>query len=259
MKNVIFYFSGTGNNFAVASHIAKMLDDTEVIHIINLENTLKNGTVYERIGFVFPVYYNHMPSIMKEILGRVQYRTEQYIFGVIAHAGNTGMAMEELRERINECGGKLSAEFSVRMPGNYIVEYGAFPKFICDFLYKKEQIKILNISSKIKRKETTGIIKPNIITKLFSKKAINEVRKFKDKDREFNVNDNCTGCKICKNICPVNNIGILEDKPVWKNNCEQCMACIQWCPAQAINYSSKTQNRKRYTHPKVKINDLTLK
>jgi ferredoxin/flavodoxin len=259
MKNIIFYFSGTGNSFAVATHIANTLKDTEVVHITNLENTFENGTVYERIGFVFPVYYNHMPNIMKEFLGKVQYKQEQYIFGVDTYGGNSGMAMGDLREKINECGGKLRSEFGVRMPGNYIVEYGAFPKLICDYLYKKEQRKILKISSKIKRKETTDIIKPSFIAKLFSQKAINEVKKFKDKDKEFNVNDNCTNCKICKNICPANSIEILEDKPIWKNNCEQCMACIQWCPVQAINYSNKTQTRKRYTHPEVKVMDIIQK
>ena len=259
MKNVIFYFSGTGNNFAVSSHIAKMLNNTEVIHIANLENTLKNGVVYERIGFVFPVYYNHMPNIMKEFLGKVQYKPEQYIFGVATYGSSSGMAMEDLSAVINKYGGRLSAEFGIRMPGNYIVKYGAFPKFICDFIYKGEQKSILNISSKIERKQVTDKIEPSFISKLFNKKVIEEISNFKNKDKEFNVNDNCTNCKTCKNICPVNNIEILEDKPVWKNNCEQCMACIQWCPVKAINYSNKTQTRKRYTHPEVKVIDMIQK
>ncbi|EKQ53564.1 MULTISPECIES: EFR1 family ferrodoxin [unclassified Clostridium] len=259
MKNVIFYFSGTGNSFVVASHIGTMLNDTEVIHITNLENTFRSGIVYERIGFVFPVYYNHMPNIMKEFLGKGQYKPEQYIFGVSTYGGSSGMAMKDLREVINKCGGRLSAEFGIRMPGNYIVNYGAFPKLICDFIYKREEKIILKISSEIERKESTDNIDPSFISKLLDEKVIDKINNFKNEDKKFNVNDKCTNCKICKNICPVKNIEIVEDKPLWKNNCEQCMACIQWCPTQAINYSNKTQNRKRYTHPKVKVSDLTLK
>ena len=167
--------------------------------------------------------------------------------------------MGDLREEINKQGGKLSAEFRVRMPGNYIAEYGAFPKFICNFLYKREQRKILKISSKIKRKETTDIIKPGIIAKLFHKNSIKELNNFKKKDEEFKVNDKCIHCKVCKNVCPVNNIEISDGKPKWNNNCEQCMACIQWCPAQAIEYSNKTQNRKQYSHPEIKANDILKK
>ncbi len=256
MKNVIFYFSGTGNNFAVASHIANILGETEVISILNLEGVFEKGAAYERIGFVFPVYYYHMPNIVKKIIDKVNYKPNQYIFGVIGHAGIKGMAMDELRQEINRCGGMLNAEFSVRMPGNYIVEYGAFPKLICNLLYKREQRKILEISSKIEKKETTSAIRPNIIAKLFNNKAIKKVNNFRNKDKEFNVNNTCTHCQICKNVCPVNNIEISDGKPIWKNECEQCMACIQWCPMQAINYSNKTQNRKRYTHLEVKVKDI---
>lgn len=256
MKNIIFYFSGTGNNLAVARHIAKELKDTEVIHVSNLEKTITSESNYERIGFVFPVYYSHMPRVMKEIISKVEFQSTQYIFGVIAHAGSRGMAMGELREEINKKGGKLSAEFRVRMPGNYIAEYGAFPKFICNFLYKREQRKILKISWEIERKDSTDIIKPGIIAKLFHDNAMKELKTFKKKDEKFTVNDKCIHCKVCKNVCPVNNIEMAEGKPKWRNNCEQCMACIQWCPAKAIEYSNKTQNRKRYSHPEIKVVEI---
>lgn len=256
MNNVIFYFSGTGNNLAVASHIAKSLKDTEIIHVLKLEETLKNKSTYERIGFVFPVYYLHMPRVMKEIISKAQFKSDQYIFGVIAHGGSRGMAMGDLRKEINQQGGKLSGEFRVRMPGNYIVEYGAFPRAICNFLYKREERKILKISLKIKRKDPTDIMKPGIIAKLFHDNAIKQSSNFKMKDREFKVNDKCLHCKVCKNVCSVNNIDFPGDKPRWKNNCEQCMACIQWCPAKAIEYSNKTRKRKQYSHPEIKANDI---
>jgi len=256
LKNVIFYFSGTGNSLAVANHIGKRLKDTEVHQISNLGKTLTGKSSFERIGFVFPVYYSHMPIIMKEIINGFEFKSDQYIFGVITHAGSRGMAMEDLRETINKQGGKLSGEFRVRMPGNYIVEYGAFPRAICNFLYKREERKILKISLKIKRKDSTDVIRPGIIAKLSNKSSIKELEKFKKKDEEFRVNDKCIHCKVCNNICPVNNIDISAGKPIWRNNCEQCMACIQWCPVEAIDYSDKTQNRKRYSNPEIKANDL---
>ena len=54
-------------------------------------------------------------------------------------------------------------------------------------------------------------------------------------DKHFNVSDACTHCGICQKVCPVNNIEYGHDKkPYFKHHCEQCLACIQHCPARAI-------------------------
>lgn len=259
MKNVIYYFSGTGNSLAVARHIAKLLKNTEVTNILDIENHIETKSDYERVGFVFPIYYLHMPAIMKDILSKIKFKENQYIFGVIAHAGSRGVAMAQLRDIVNKNGGKLRAEFRIRMPGNYIVEYGAFPKFICEILYKREQSKVIKITSKINQKQNTDIIKINLLGKLFYKNSIRKLETFKKADTKFHVNSKCIHCKGCKNVCPVNNISILNNKPVWNNNCEQCMAYIQWCPAQAIEYSNKTNNRKHYTHPEIRAEDIIKK
>ena len=70
------------------------------------------------------------------------------------------------------------------------------------------------------------------------------------------MNGKCTGCAICQKICPVDNIKIENKQPIWGKQCEQCMACIQWCPTQAIEYSDKTRKRKRYHNPEIKISDM---
>jgi epoxyqueuosine reductase QueG len=55
----------------------------------------------------------------------------------------------------------------------------------------------------------------------------------------------------------VNNIDFGQDKkPYFMHHCEQCLACIQHCPAKAINYKDKTQNKKRYTHPDIPWKEL---
>jgi formate hydrogenlyase subunit 6/NADH:ubiquinone oxidoreductase subunit I len=35
------------------------------------------------------------------------------------------------------------------------------------------------------------------------------------------------------------------------------MACIQWCPSEAINFTDKAAKRKRYRHPDIKFADIT--
>ncbi|MCL2362220.1 MAG: hypothetical protein FWC73_10460 [Defluviitaleaceae bacterium] len=50
---------------------------------------------------------------------------------------------------------------------------------------------------------------------------------------------------------------VYNGKPSWNSNCEHCVACIQLCPNQAIEYGNKTKQRKRYKNPRVLQKDLT--
>jgi len=54
MGNIVFYFSGTGNSLKVAKNLAKELDDCEIISMSKTYNLAKE---YDRIGFVYPVYF----------------------------------------------------------------------------------------------------------------------------------------------------------------------------------------------------------
>ena len=76
-------------------------------------------------------------------------------------------------------------------------------------------------------------------------------------DKNFHVSNACTKCEICKKVCPVDNIDVdANGKPRFKHRCEQCLSCLQCCPAKAINYKDQTQNRKRYTHPEISWKEL---
>ena len=47
-------------------------------------------------------------------------------------------------------------------------------------------------------------------------------------------------------ICPLNNIHLENSKPVWGKNCTHCMACICYCPKEAIEYGRKSKGKPRY-------------
>lgn len=60
----------------------------------------------------------------------------------------------------------------------------------------------------------------------------------------------CTGCGMCARSCPEAAIELVDGKPVWKKEkCAQCLACINRCPARAIQYGEKTKKQGRYVHP----------
>ncbi len=44
----------------------------------------------------------------------------------------------------------------------------------------------------------------------------------------------------------MNNIRMENGKPVWGQACTHCMACICYCPTEAIEYGKKSVGKPRY-------------
>ncbi|MCE1253220.1 MAG: EFR1 family ferrodoxin [Anaerolineae bacterium] len=64
--------------------------------------------------------------------------------------------------------------------------------------------------------------------------------------RSITVNVNCTGCGICKNHCPVENIQIREHRPLFGENCIMCFRCIYICPFNAMKSNNLMVLKKGY-------------
>jgi ferredoxin len=77
-------------------------------------------------------------------------------------------------------------------------------------------------------------------------------------DYGFYSNEKCIGCGTCEKVCPVDNIKMIDKNPSWQHKCEQCFACLQWCPQSAIQFGNNTENINRYHHPDVKVSDLMI-
>ena len=140
---MIFYFSATGNSKYAAERIAAAGED----HLISLRDAVRGrGYRYdvsreERIGFVFPVYFWGLPSILRFFLKKLEltgYRG-QYIYAVMTCGGSTGTAGDQLAELLEEKGLTLSAQFGIPMVGNYVAMFKvAGPEEIERILYAAE-------------------------------------------------------------------------------------------------------------------------
>ena len=62
----------------------------------------------------------------------------------------------------------------------------------------------------------------------------------------FRVTDACVGCGKCEELCPLGNIRLEDGRPVWGERCTHCMACISYCPAEAIEYGKRSVGKRRY-------------
>jgi ferredoxin len=71
----------------------------------------------------------------------------------------------------------------------------------------------------------------------------------------FAADEKCTGCGTCARVCTVGNIEIVDKKPVWQDRCENCLACFNWCPTNAI-HGALANTGYRYHHPDVTARDI---
>ncbi len=75
-------------------------------------------------------------------------------------------------------------------------------------------------------------------------------------DCSFNVSQACVGCKLCGKVCPVSNITYHKYRPVFKHNCEQCYACVAWCPPQKAIVPWEGKATGLYRHPELRVEDI---
>ena len=47
--------------------------------------------------------------------------------------------------------------------------------------------------------------------------------------------DQCTGCGICVDVCPVDAISMNEKAKIDADTCTECGACVDECPVEAIS------------------------
>jgi ferredoxin len=254
MKNRIYFFTGTGNSLKAAKDIAESLMECEIVAICkNIDINIPTG--YERIGFVFPVYYFGLPKMVADFIRRVNLSKEnaKYYFAVAVPGGISGKPIVQMDRLLSKKGLHLDYGIKIRMNANYIINYGSIGLYYVTAMkaYAKRMGKII---CDIKNMETNEIEKYNEhIEKIY----LNCICNVHNMDDGYNINDSCTSCGICTSVCPAGNITLNDGRPVFHHRCECCMACIQHCPQKAINYRDKTQKRKRYTHPDIRHTEIS--
>lgn len=256
-KKTIFYFSGTGNSLQVSKDIASQLGEAQLVSIPKIINNSKIEVQAECIGIVFPVYMGGLPLIVKNFIEKVSIKKSIYVFAVSTFGGAPGNALKQVDTVMKEKGTMLNAGFALKMPGNYIVMYGARPYKSQSKAFDEEKVKVQHIVDIIKGKKNYGYEKSKVfIDRIFASMLYKRINKIHTMDKLFLAKNNCTGCGVCEKVCGVKNIEIKNSKPSWKNGCEGCMSCIQYCPNEAIEYGEKTIGRKRYKNPNISLQEM---
>lgn len=256
MKTVIYYYTGTGNSLWTARRLADELGDAMVRPMIDV---IKEGAApqAEVVGLVFPVHSWGVPSLVIEFLKVIAKNPARYYFACAVNAGQVSRTLVQLQKLMRSLGMPLSAGFDIALPSNYIPWGGPGTAEHRQELYDAAALKVERVAAYVSGGESglveKGPLWQRVVFSAIYKLSFGAMPRM---DRSFWVDEKCNSCAVCAGVCPVDNIVMEQGRPTWQHHCEQCLACLQWCPREAIQYGKKTPAYERYHHPEVKLKDM---
>lgn len=263
---MIYYLSGTGNSRVVAESLGRLLR----------QGTDKAGgwalASGESLGFVFPVYSWGIAPYLLEWIGRVVQpeRKPAYVWAVLTYGDEAGFAHRMLRDALEKRGLKLDAVFGIQMPNTYVLLPGFdvdADELAMEKLRLAEQ-RVREIADKISAREKDveelrvgpmPFLKSRLVFPLFKKWGIFPRRWHVDMEK-------CIGCGMCAAVCPVGNVRMVGQKPVysgdgsdcglslggghpeWDERCISCLGCYHACPGNAVQYGRLTARKGQWRH-----------
>ena len=242
----IFYFTGTGNSKYVAERIAEMTEATLIDTRKEIKEWRPAVATDEDIVVVTPVYAWRIPRVLEEWLRKGRFAKAQRIWYVMTCGDQIGGADKYNRKLSEDLGLTHMGTAEIIMPENYIAMFNAPFEEEAKEIIDRAEIPIDNAACQIRDcipidpapQEFPYVMSTSIVNPAFYKLFIH--------DRKFFAKNSCTGCGKCASLCPLNNIVMKDGHPVWMGNCTHCMACICYCPEEAIEYGKDSENRFRY-------------
>ncbi len=258
MKITIFFFTGTGNSLKIARSICDKLDDCELIPIAKVWQIKDFKATSEKVGFIFPLYYSGLPKIVYDFAINIDLSKSDYFFAVVISGGGVSdLPLQQLGRILKAKAKKLNAGFLIPMPNNYIIGYDIHSEQRQKDFFRKaiEQVESLSEIVKLNGDNLNQDILEKDLGRAdrFNTKFRENVN---ESDKSFYAEDNCSGCGICENLCPVNNIILVDGEPQWQHRCQQCLACINFCPEKSIQFGTHTLKTQRYHHPEITLQDI---
>ena len=244
---MILYFSGTGNSKYVAKRIADALGD----EILNLNDRIKASDTSsvetdERLIIVTPTYAWRIPRVVRDWLRKTELRGAKQVWFVMTCGSEIGNADKYNRELCTEKRLSCMGTAQIVMPENYIAMFSAPQADEAREIVAKTEPNIDCVIASIQSNQPFAPTRNNLYDRLMSGPVNPIFYRFFVKANAFTVSDACIGCGQCAKRCPMNNVALKDGKPSWGKNCTHCMACICYCPKEAIEYGKKSVGQPRY-------------
>ena len=247
---MILYFSGTGNSRFAAKEIAEATGD----ELVSAVPYIREGrsAVFDKPGayvFVSPIYVSAPPVAFMDFIRRSSFPNDCRAYFVMTCAGGMGGAPGYCLKLASEKAFTYMGTAEVEMPQNYIAMFQTGSPEENRAKIEAARPKLAQIANAVK--DCRSLPDPGMKSweLLSTKMILGMYYKGFMSAKPFTVTDRCIGCGRCTAVCPLGNIELKDKKPVWGKKCTHCMACINLCPKEAIEYGRHTRGKPRYHGP----------
>lgn len=237
VKNaLIVYFSGTGGTARAADAVETALKKYGVSvnkQEIRHDNVIRNGDE-DLLVLLFAVHAANAPEPVYRWLEQLT-AVQGIPAAVLAVSGggeifpNKACRLSSIK-RLRKKGYDVTYEDMLVMPSNMML---AAPDSLA--------VKLLHIlplkTQKIADDLLAGVrrrTKPGLLNRFMSVVCELEKKGCHLFGKGLYAEEACTGCGWCAKQCPSGNISMMEEKPVFSNQCVMCFRCVYGCPNYAI-------------------------
>lgn len=249
---MIVYFTGTGNSRYVAKMLADLIDD----EVTSANSIMKTGSAASLVSekpwiFISPVYLSAIPTVFENFIREGSFAGSKKAWFIVTSAGTSVCACPVFAEALSkEKGFEYMGTANVTMPQNYLISFfQTKSKEECAGIIADAKPRVQELAGYIAAAEPfedPGVKKWETVS---TKMILGFFNKYYLRADDFYATDKCIGCGKCVRSCPLNNISLKDGKPVWGKNCTHCVACINLCPTEAIEYGKKALGKYRYHCP----------
>lgn len=262
MKILLLYYSGAGNTKYIANIIEnKLIEQNNIVKskIITEKSINSLDNDFDILFLGFPIIFRDAPKLVYKIFEKLSGENRP-IMVFVTKGLYSGNALQYIHKISLENNFIPIGFLDILMPGTdlltYVIKANSFAEKIFTKIHSPNINRKINVfiskmdkNKSIKRIYTKWYtLLDNLIVKKLEIKADND---HKDWIGKFIVNkENCIQCMKCINRCPRENIK-LNNGIVFGMDCDVCLFCINNCPKHVISINQKTNNKVKYSEEKI--------
>lgn len=166
--------------------------------------------------FVAPTYAWRMPKVVAHWIRETSFEGNRNAYFILTCGGSVGNAAVYARKLCTEKGIHFCGLAPVVMPENYVAMFAVPSETESHAIIENAKPHIAELAARIQKGEHFPETPMSFRNRLLSGPINLLYYPLAIHDKGFTVSSDCVSCKKCAQRCPLNNIDMVNGKPLWK-------------------------------------------